>query len=48
MPNSTYGGVGGRGAKAKTLASRTARFLESPGDVDFGLLLKMSKFAADE
>ena len=31
MPNSTYGGVGGRGAKAKTLAPRTARFLEFQG-----------------
>ena len=48
MPNSTYGGVGGRGAKAKTLAPRNTRFFGVPGNVDFGLLLKMSKFAADE
>ena len=31
MPNSTYGGVGGRGAKAKTLAPRTTRFLGVQG-----------------
>ncbi len=26
MPNGTYGGVGGKGAKAKTLAPRPTRF----------------------
>ena len=39
MPNGTYGGVRGKGAKAKTLAPRPTRFYSSVGI--YGLIIQL-------